>query len=125
YSNHLEIIQSIHQVVVIGKEKDANFDIVRQDFNYRLTLCAQFVRRDFFLKKLTPGKNIWQYETQFKAAKHNGAQILTPKQEIAPLCNIVKRGKIAGKEMLAKIKKEDWDALKQLGISTFKSGGAV
>jgi len=108
----------------IGEEKDANFDIYRQDYKYRLALYPQFVRRDYFLKYLHPGKNIWQYETQFNATKNDGAQILAPKHDIAPYAAVVARGRISNPNEISKIKEEDLNALRQLGLS-FRSGEAV
>ena len=94
--------------------KDDNFNILNQDANYRLSLQPSFFRRDYFLKYLNPGKSIWQYETQHKEPKNDGAQILVPKRDIAPFSNLVHKGKIKDSGQIKKIRKEDLNVIKQL-----------
>lgn len=96
------------------EEKDVNFSIWDQDANYRLSLTPGFFRRDYFLKYLNPGKTVWQYEIQV-APMNDGAQILVPKQDIVSVANFMNKGKISASEQISKIKKEDLDAIKQLG----------
>jgi len=105
--------------------KNVNFNIAKQDFKHRLAICPQFVRRDYFLKYLKPGKTIWQYETQFGATKNDGAQILAPKQDLLISAQVVSRGKISKQEEILRIKKEDLDAMRQLGVSDFNPRGAI
>ncbi len=98
-----------------GERKDANFKITGQDSSYRLTLQPSFIRRDYFLKYLIPGKTIQDYETNHEAARDDGAQILLPKQDIIYYSNFVFRGKVSDSEQISRISKEDLDMIKQLG----------
>jgi len=103
---------------ISGEEKGVNFNIIKQDATYRLSLQPIFIRRDYFLKYLNPGKNAWEYEGQH--FKNDGAQILAPKQGIVSFSHILQRGKITGsgqpyKSQILRIKKEDLNAIKQLG----------
>jgi len=100
---------------VFKEEKDVNFNIWGQDAKYRLALQPAFVRRDYFLKYLIPGKTIWKYEANRKIAKNDSAQILVAKQNIISYSNFVTRLTIRPKHM-AKIRKEDLDMLKQLRV---------
>ncbi len=98
------------------KEKDINFSLWNQDANYRLSLGQGFYRRDYFLKYLIPGKTIWQYEVQ-TTPMNDGAQFLTPKQNIVFIANFMLKGKIAdNSEQISKIKEEDLAVLKQYGL---------
>lgn len=99
-----------------GYGKDINFNISKQDAGYRLSLQPSFIRRDYFLKYLIPGKTIWEYETNHDAAKNNGAQILVPKQNIIFYSNFVHKGEIKDFEQISRIKKEDLDVIKQFGL---------
>ena len=98
-----------------GERKDANFKIMEQESNYRLSLQPSFIRRDYFLKYLIPGRTIADYETNHEAIKNDGAQILLPKQDIIYYSNFVLRGKVSDSEQISRIKKEDLDMIKQLG----------
>jgi len=97
------------------EEKDANFDIWNQDANYRLSLAPGFYRRDYFLKYLIPRKTVWKYEIQ-TTPMNDGAQLLVPKQNIVTIANFSHKGKLSDSEQISKIKKDDLDALKQLGV---------
>jgi len=101
---------------VFKEEKDVNFNTWEQGAKYRLALQPAFIRRDHFLKYLIPGiKTIWKYDGNYEIAKNDGAQILVPKQNIISYANFILRGKLRPGEM-SKIKKEDLDAIKQLGV---------
>jgi len=100
---------------VFEKEKDTHFNILKQGFSWRLSLQPNFVRTDYFLKYLNPKKTIWQHETNFKLSLNDGAQILTPKQNIVYYSNFLKMGKVS--RQISRIKKEDLDAIKRLGVS--------
>jgi len=97
-------------------KKDDNFNILNQDANYRLSLQPSFIRKDYFLKYLKLGKSIWQYETQHETPKNDGAQILVPKQDIVPFANFVQKGKFKLSKQTSKIRTEDLNAIKQLGV---------
>jgi len=99
-----------------GDRKDANFKIMEQDTSYRLSLQPSFIRRDYFLKYLIPGKTIHDYEINHDAVRNDGAQILLPKQNIIYYSNLVRRGKVDDFEEISKIKKEDLDIIKQWGL---------
>lgn len=115
----IEGIEKIHLIHFNGRsetyEKDINFDIYKQNATYRLSLQPAFIRRDHLLKYLVPGKDIREYETTFEAPMNDGAQILVPKRDIVPIANVVTVGRLWHPQ-IAKIKKEDLDAIKQLGI---------
>lgn len=100
---------------VLKEEKDADFNIWGQDAKYRLSLHPIFIRKDYFLKYLVPGKTIWKYELNHEAAKNDGAQILVPKQNIIPCSDFVTRLTIRPDQM-SRIGKEDLGMLKQLGV---------
>jgi len=101
---------------VFEKEKDVNFNVLKQDAKYRLSLQPSFIGRDYFLKYLNPGKSIWKYETNHGDPKNDGAQILMPKQDIVSYSNFVRGGKISDSVQISKIRKEDLNAIKQLGV---------
>ena len=111
-------IEKIHLTNISGRafkeEKDVNFNIWEQSANYRLSLQPIVTRRDYFLKYLKPGRTIWEYEIQ-TTAMNDGARILIPKQDVVSYSNFIHKGKVSGFER-AKIKKEDLDAIKQLGV---------
>jgi len=113
-------VEKIHLTNLSGclgtfeKEKDVNFNILKQDFKYRLSLQPCFIRKDYFLKHLIPGKNIWKYETNFEASRNDGAQILVPKQDIVSCSNFVQKGTVSNPVQISKIKKEDLSVIKQL-----------
>ena len=96
--------------------KDVNFKITGQDASYRLSLQPSFIRRDYFLKYLIPGKTIQDYETNHEAVRDDGAQILLPKQDIIYYSNFVLKGKISDSDQIARIEKEDLDKIKQLEV---------
>lgn len=103
----------------IGKEKDVNFNWAKQGYVGRLSLHPQIVRRDYFLKHLRSGLNIWEYENNRmksspRGSMHDGAQMLIPKCNIAPYFNYVVKSKLRANQAI-KISKEDLDALKRLG----------
>lgn len=100
---------------IFNKEKDINFNIWDQDARYRLSLQPYFIRRDYFLKYLIPGKIIWTYEADHEIAKNDDAQILVAKQNILSYSNFIRKRKIDSTQVL-KIKEEDLDVMKQLGI---------
>jgi len=100
---------------VFNEEKDVNFNIWDQDAKYRLALQPTFIRRDYFLKYLNTGKTIWQYERNFNDPRNDGAQILVAKQNIVSYSNFSTHRGIAPIQM-SKIRKEDLDILKQLGV---------
>jgi len=97
------------------EEKDVDFNVWGQDANYRLSLQPAFIRRDHFLRYLVPGKDIREYETTFEAPMNDGAQILVPKRDIVPIANVVTVGRLWPSQ-IAKIKKEDLDAIKLIGL---------
>jgi len=100
----------------ISGEADANFNIINQTGNYRLSLQPSFIKKSYFLKYLNPGKSIWQYETQHEAPKNDGARTLVPKQDIVSYSGFMHKCKISITGEIAKIREEDLDALKQLGV---------
>ena len=100
---------------IFNKEKDVNFNIWEQDAKYRLSLQPCFIRRDYFLRYLYPGKSAWRYETNFYDSRNDGAQILVTKQDIVSYSNFTTQGKTNSRRM-SKIMKEDLDALKQIGV---------
>lgn len=100
----------------LGDKKDANFKIMEQDATYRLSLQPSFIRRDYFLKYLEPGKTIWEYETNHDAVRNNGAQILIPEKAIVYYSNFVHKGEVKDIEQISRIKKEDLGVIKQLGL---------
>jgi len=100
-------------VGISEREKDVNFNVVKQNFKFRASLQPSFIRRDYFLKYLRPEESVWQYELDFEAAKNDDAQILVPKQNIVSFVNLV----LKGSGRLSKIGKEDSDAIRQLGDS--------
>jgi len=99
------------------EEKDADFNIWGQEAKYRLSLQPSLIRKDHFLRYLLPGKNIWEYETNFEDPRNDGAQILVSKEDIVPCSNVVTGGK-GGlyPSQISKIKKEDFDVIKSLGL---------
>ena len=118
--NHMmDGIEKIHLTSlgnrVLKEEKDINFNVWGQGAKYRLSLLPIFVRRDYFLKYLVPGKTIWKYETNHKAVKNDGAQILVPKQNIISCSNFVSR-LIIRPGQISRIEEEDLCMLKQLGV---------
>jgi len=100
----------------ISGETDANFNIIHQTGGYRLSLQPSFIRKDYFLKYLNPGKSIWQYETQHEAPKNDGARTLVPKQDIISYSDFMNKGKISRSGQIAKIREEDLNAIKHLGV---------
>jgi len=100
---------------IFNKEKDINFNIWDQDARYRLSLQPCFIRRDYFLKYLIPRKIIWQYEIDHEIARNDGAQILISKQDIVSYSNFMRKRKTDSVQ-ISKIRKEDLDALKRLGV---------
>lgn len=101
---------------IFEKEKNVNFNVLKQDYKYRLSLQPSFIRRDYFLKYLKPRKTIWQYETNFGDPNKDGAQILIPKKDIVSYSNFVRKGKASNPRQISKISKEDLNVIKQLGI---------
>lgn len=111
-------VEKVHLTNFSGRafkeEKDVNFNIWEQDANYRLSLQPSITRKDYFLKYLKPGKTVWEYELQ-SVPMNDGAQILVPKQNVVLYSNFMSKGKVRGSAQISNIKKEDLDAIKQLG----------
>lgn len=101
---------------VSEKKVDDIFSVIKQDAKIRLSLTPHIVRRDYFLKHLMPGKDIWQYERNFKDSKNDGARILVSNRNIVSFSNFVQQGRISHSGEISKINQEDLDVLKQLGV---------
>ena len=99
-----------------GDKVDINFKTMKQNAGYRLSLQPSFIRKDYFLKYLIPGKTIWEYETNHEAIRNDGARILLPKHDIIYYSNFVEKGKVEDIEQISRIKKEDLDMIKKLGV---------
>jgi len=100
---------------VFKEERNVNFYIQKQDARYRLSLQPNFIRTDYFLKYLYPGKTVWRYEMNFNAPRNDGAQILIAKKDIVSYSNFTRKRKPDSVQM-SKIKKKDLNTLKQLEV---------
>jgi len=76
-----------------------DFNVFRQNINYRYTACSCIARKDYYLKYFDR-ETIWQLEVEnIERSKNDGHNILVPKNNpIAPWINILVKGKFNAKQ---------------------------
>lgn len=81
---------------IVHSERD--FDIIKNDQNvdYKISTVWSIWRRDYFLRYLKEGMNLWEFEVHGGAqAKNDGVEVFgTNKKFAVQACHLYKRGKV-------------------------------